>query len=307
MDGRLDISLHFDFKEKVHGQKVFSVDRADEAFEIMQLLGVKYFNTWCNDEVYPEQDDNDILFANTLAKKMKETDIKMSSFHFVGSVLDCYHDSQERIRHYMKRSLDVFQCCNPKSFVLHPGTYDEGGFKYNKIAYENAVQTWGEKETYQKLVSNLRFFGEEAEKAGIKIAVENLFQGRFYSKIDDLIQLVLDVDHDNVGFCLDTGHANVDHVDVPTTIKRMGSKLYEVHLHDNNGTQDQHLPIGFGTLDWISIINALKENNYSGTATYEFFRWPYTDRLQGIKNAVALWDALESITSNGYFTSDWNR
>ena len=85
----------------------------------------------------------------------------------------------------------------------------------------------------------------------------------------------------------------------------MGSKLFEVHLHDNNGKEDQHLPIGFGNLEWISIIRALKDIGYQGTATYEFFRWPYVDRVVGIKNSIMFWESLEKIQENGYFTSDW--
>ena len=53
-------------------------------------------------------------------------------------------------------------------------------------------------------------------------------------------------------------------MDIPAAIQRMGKKLYEVHLHDNNGKKDQHLPIGFGTVNWIEVIEALKAIDYPG-------------------------------------------
>lgn len=305
MKTQFDISLHFDFKEEVNGNKMFSEKRALEAFTLMKSLGIKYFNTWCNDDVYPQSDEDDILFAKILSRRMKEMDIKMSSFHFVGSVLDCYDESQNKVRFYMERTLKIFADCKPGSIVVHPGTYGEGGFKCNKIAHQKAVDKWGREKTHAMLIENLRHFGKLAAKYDIKIAVENLFQGRFYSNVEELIGLVEGVALDNVGYCLDSGHANLDHVDIPETIRRMGSKLFEVHLHDNNGKEDQHLPIGFGNLEWISIIRALKDIGYQGTATYEFFRWPYVDRVVGIKNSITFWESLEKIQENGYFTSDW--
>ena len=46
----------------------------------------------------------------------------------------------------------------------------------------------------------------------------------FYSQIDELIALVEEVNLENVGFCLDVGHANVDGVDIPAAIQRMGEE-----------------------------------------------------------------------------------
>ena len=43
----------------------------------------------------------------------------------------------------------------------------------------------------------------------------SIYGGRFYSQIDELIALVEEVNLENVGFCLDVGHANVDGVDIP--------------------------------------------------------------------------------------------
>ncbi|MEM2401927.1 MAG: TIM barrel protein, partial [Candidatus Bathyarchaeia archaeon] len=50
-------------------------------------------------------------------------------------------------------------------------------------------------------------------------------------------------------------------------IKRFRDKIVHTHLHDNNGDSDSHLGIGFGRIDWIRVISALKEANYRGALT----------------------------------------
>lgn len=298
-----DLSFHFKFKDSTNS--FYAEEKADRAFLLMKDLGISWFNTWCNDDVYPASETEDRKMAEGLALRMAQENIRMSSFHFVGSVLDCYDRNQGRVRSYMERSVNLFRCCKPASIVLHPGTFAEGGFRYNKMAHKEALERWGEEETYAMLVENLQYFGDLAKEAGTRLAVENIFQGRFYSRIEELIQLVRDVDRENVGFCLDTGHANVDGVDIPVTIGRMGDKLFEVHFHDNNGKQDQHLPVGFGTIDWCGVIAALNRIQYQGTATFEFFRWPLPDYRDGLVETIRLWRTLESITYQGYRTTEW--
>jgi sugar phosphate isomerase/epimerase len=42
-----------------------------------------------------------------------------------------------------------------------------------------------------------------------------------------------------------------------------------LHLSDNDGKSDQHLGIGYGTVDWNSIASLLKKLSYNGTLVIE--------------------------------------
>ena len=79
-----------------------------------------------------------------------------------------------------------------------------------------------------------------------------------------------------VGILLDTGHLNmaihsewcrekspvefIDHLPAP---------VLEVHLHDNHGTEDEHLPPGAGTADLAAVLKALKRRGFEGPVTLE--------------------------------------
>ena len=57
---------------------------------------------------------------------------------------------------------------------------------------------------------------------------------------------------------IDTGHAHANAWNLPEFIQELGPRLLGVHLHDNHGQQDEHLPIGEGSIDWTPVFAALQ-------------------------------------------------
>jgi len=69
---------------------------------------------------------------------------------------------------------------------------------------------------------------------------------------------------------LDLGHANLFGKSIEEFIGKFYKKVRHVHLHDNNGNKDLHLPMGAGNIDWEKILKILKKH-YDGTITLEVF------------------------------------
>jgi sugar phosphate isomerase/epimerase len=71
---------------------------------------------------------------------------------------------------------------------------------------------------------------------------------------------------EGIGLTIDFGHAN-------TFGKVDGFLKYlhhanHVHIHDNQGKSDEHLPVGAGTINWKRLSTSLM-NNYSGIIVVE--------------------------------------
>lgn len=78
----------------------------------------------------------------------------------------------------------------------------------------------------------------------------------------------------NLGFHLDIGHANLSEDGTNRTgefIRKYGKRLMHVHISDNRGFHDDHLPLGVGTIDWAREIGHLKKIRYNRTITLEVF------------------------------------
>lgn len=73
-----------------------------------------------------------------------------------------------------------------------------------------------------------------------------------------------------IGFHLDIGHFNLNHRDPGDYAITFRDRLTHIHLHDNDGQKDLHLPLGTGCVDWDNLIKKLR-SVYDGTVTIEVF------------------------------------
>jgi sugar phosphate isomerase/epimerase len=71
-----------------------------------------------------------------------------------------------------------------------------------------------------------------------------------------------------VGLCYDSGHGNKGE-DGLRHLDRLKHRLIAVHLHDNDGTADQHLIPFTGTVDWERLAQILSCSPYTGPVNIE--------------------------------------
>jgi len=70
---------------------------------------------------------------------------------------------------------------------------------------------------------------------------------------------------------LDFGHANFgkdNHHDFCITL---GQHIRHVHFSDNRGRDDNHMPLGVGSINWKNTVKSLKSFGYDETITLEVF------------------------------------
>lgn len=79
------------------------------------------------------------------------------------------------------------------------------------------------------------------------------------------------------GLCMDTGHLNLAGKSHAEFIRKLGHRIKCLHLHDNGGSEDDHLAPYTGTVPWRIVMDTLKEVGYSGDLNFETFAqvWPY--------------------------------
>lgn len=113
-----------------------------------------------------------------------------------------------------------------------------------------------------------RWFCDEAALRGITVTLETA-TCHLSRTPDQVIGLIKDIGSSNLGICLDSGHTHINGIDVAEAVRKCGSWLVETHFHDNFGDADLHRPIGIGTINWASVILALKEIDFKGPITFE--------------------------------------
>jgi sugar phosphate isomerase/epimerase len=170
------------------------------------------------------------------------------------------------------RMLDVFAGAGIELVNIHPDTTGPGSLQ--EVTVRNA--------------DALAALTTEADARGLTLMVENF--GRTFSTPRELEPLFEAAP--NLRLHLDVGHANMRRVgDQPNRtselLEAFGERLAHVHVHDNRGGDDLHLPLGLGTVEWAAIVVALKSVGYDGTVTIEVFA-PDAD-LQRSRDAWLRW------------------
>lgn len=150
----------------------------------------------------------------------------------------------------LKRAFEVAERIPLKQLVMHLGENADG---------------WSLR-TMEYATNALEHLGAFAKPLGVRINVENLTSE---ATSPEHLMMILEMAHlDNVGVCLDLGHAHMT-VGVQEAIAAMGNRIAEVHVHDNHGFKDEHLWPGNGTIDWPATKTALQKLSASPAAVLE--------------------------------------
>ncbi|WP_456438411.1 sugar phosphate isomerase/epimerase family protein [Desulfurobacterium sp.] len=130
----------------------------------------------------------------------------------------------------------------PEVIVFHSGFYPRKVLPVYDKWIKNCVETFKE-------VCDL--FPET------KIAVENVFD----DVPDYLNELLEKVNRKNMGICIDVGHLNIfSKLPLKDWLNLFADKIFEFHIHDNDGINDLHIAAGNGTFNFQPLFDFLKEN-----------------------------------------------
>jgi len=117
---------------------------------------------------------------------------------------------------------------------------------------------------------------EEAKAYGVKyIDIENLpFPAMPINNTTQCLEMAKRMNEetgsDVFKVCLDTGHANFCGEKPADMVRMLGYEyLGALHVHDNDGTGDQHLRPGLGNVDWDDFSDALAEIGFEGCMSFE--------------------------------------
>jgi sugar phosphate isomerase/epimerase len=124
---------------------------------------------------------------------------------------------------------------------------------------------------------------EQCAPMGVRLAVESPLPHLIGGDPREFAAILERLDP-AIGVCLDTGHTWLgNHWGQFVTVA--GARLIHVHIHDNHGYADDHLPPGDGIVDWNVIRQSLADVGYDGWAMLEL-RCPVTEAGAFFRRAV---------------------
>ena len=141
---------------------------------------------------------------------------------------------------------------------------------------------------WEQTAKFIEYLAPMAKEMNITVCIENLYDGIADHLIEgpccDAKKCAERIDKINdkfgaevLGFCFDTGHANLVGIDMEKFITTLGSRLKVLHIHDNDGRRDLHqVPFVFtktrenkSATDWDGFLRGLRRVNYDGVFNFE--------------------------------------
>ncbi len=162
-------------------------------------------------------------------------------------------DSVDNIRQCVDWSVAV----GARFLVVHPGNLSDESDTTARSA---------------SLAVSLIELADHSRGSNLTLCVENMPPGVHPgNQMADLARIVGEVAHPEVALALDTGHAHIVSSAAQETLAT-GTDLRTVHVHDNDGRRDIHLPPGHGTVDWPAWRESLDRVGYQGPIMLECIR-----------------------------------
>ena len=196
--------------------------------------------------------------ADAIAAALAETGLRaVGHTAYFLPIASPFPELKEQARTLFVEALDVFGATGIELVNVHPDPMTRL-FPWDEIVRRNAEA--------------IGALAEDAAERGIQVMVENL--GGTFARPQDLAP-ILEADT-RLGFHLDVGHANLglargEPNRAAALVSAFADRLRHVHLSDNVGVDDLHLPLGVGTTVWSGIAQLLRSAGWDGTVTLEVF------------------------------------
>ncbi len=154
----------------------------------------------------------------------------------------------------LSQFFDLIPVFKPRSVVCH-AAFDERYYVSQEDKWlENSIETW------TRLI-------DKAAGMDTQIAIENVYEAtpQYLGTMMDALDGAK-----NICFCFDTGHFNAfSESTLEEWMDIVGSRIGHIHLHDNLGSTDQHLPVGDGSFPFHRFFEFLKRTGANPVITLE--------------------------------------
>ena len=148
-------------------------------------------------------------------------------------------------RSRFEQLLKLVPVFRPGTVVCHAG-YDWKRYGYFKEEWiESSLEIWA-------------WLADSLIKQGSRLMLENVYE----DNPEDIRIIIERLQSQKVGFCLDAGHLFAfGQGELKKWLEELGPYIGQLHLHDNHGRNDEHLPLGNGKIDFNLLFAYLISND----------------------------------------------
>jgi sugar phosphate isomerase/epimerase len=196
------------------------------------------------------------------------------------STADLYESIRAASLNEVLRAVEAGFELGMRKFVLHPGRVSGMG-RFRK------------REATSFFLESLDTFMEKAESLGAAVCLENMFpESGAFVEAEEFREVL--GRYPKLALTLDLAHAHMGSKTNRTYgfLKLFGDRIGHLHVSDNFGKEDIHLPIGAGVIDFRPLLKEIREKGYDDTMTLEVFSRDRDYLKVSLEKVKRLWQEL---------------
>jgi sugar phosphate isomerase/epimerase len=238
--GRMDLSIATDYMSDTGDPEPYLRRIAEAGFK-----NIQWIHYWKHDFIYTQPE------IQHIANIMKELHLSIYDIHGSAGTEKNWFSTVEYRRlagvEIVKNRIEMCKALGGSVVVMHIPILNS----------ENLGQ-------WRQLKQSLNELEKFCIKKSVKIAMEN----EPFDEFNGIKELFSEYGPEFIGLCYDTGHGNLGG-DGLKKLDSVKERLISLHLHDNNGLEDQHKPIFTGTVDWKELSRIIAKSPYKKFLTFE--------------------------------------
>jgi len=231
-------------------------------------------------EIFPDvfAHDHDYALHREFMQMLKSAGKQVAAYHMPFYALDDISNVNEDFRRRaIKRYralLQEVEFFEAKILVIHPSS--------------EPIDQSRRHEHIDNLRNSLRELEPDLNNRNLRVAIEILPRKCLGNSLAD-IEAILHGLSNTFGCCLDVNHLMNNYAELPDIVRKLGAKIYNLHISDYDGVDEKHwLPFS-GVINWPAFLHALKQINYQGPFNYELkshTELPAADWLAAIESNI---------------------
>lgn len=235
-------------------------------------IDFQFTNT--DSEYYNAREEDFLSLVLGVKRGLAKHGITVNQIHGPCRFPACDATEDERAERFgkMTKALVIAKHLGAKYMVVHPL------MPYGENSPENPDAVYEINKRYYTALAKV------AHGLGVVICLENTpFPDFPLSPSDKILGLLKEINHPYLKMCFDTGHAHLLGESLGSSLRNIGRDfLKTVHVHDNNGDKNNHLPPYDGNIDWADFAEGLYDIGFDGVFNLETAPVTDTDRKNGI-------------------------